>query len=802
MTVLTLVCCVLTALKIGVFDSGNGETSDVNKAIVQSGASSWLQSVTVGYDDVVGNVVAAHNNGVVGFIGPASSPLASVAGYICTSRRTPLLTSSTPLPELSNQFSFITNVLPAVEDHATAILNFASNHSLTRVSVVYDNSVDSRQLALQVNKQSTSEQHIWLHELPRGEADISNYFLELKIRFGQLVVIMGSSSELLAAAKKSGLVSTGRAWLLAGTAKGLVPEMSLQERISYMGLLHLRVSNESGSQTFMEASSLIRSLSSAYPELPSVGPWSHGDVVFNSLIKNKLNNISLEIANFDAAEWKVVSSQTGQTTTVYRDVLWPGNSKVTSNRPLVGRTLKVLFIIAHPFMQFVDGKPTGFIWELQEHIRLSLGYNVTASFQDGNWTQALYKLDQYDMVCGDITINEFRETLADFTQPFVETSDSMIMLRPKMSTSYWQVFYPFRVTVWFTWVGVMFVAAIVFYIVEKDSENEYLTTGHLQTTIETCIWWSFTAMLSVNEGMPVTRAGRLLTAAVFFLSLVFIATYTAELAAMLSIKVATYYVDDFDEIQNGQIVLSEVAVPADSSNELRLGASLGRKGYVIADDPGDMVDKIKLGKVRVGIFDGIWNRYAATSDWPDCSLEVHGSPFNNFGLGFALPRDSVYTTFVSEHILKLKEAGEIERLIEKYLTGSCTEQSEEEGVHQLEFSAFVGVYLVYAMALIIVLITHFVEKKLLADGKIKIPEPEAPKCCQNRKHSRANINVLPRSMSPDNEVSSQLLELSKQISDIRDCLSIPNKKNNNNNSVGPPMLNLPGQTQPVVSDVE
>ncbi|CAF3232871.1 unnamed protein product [Rotaria socialis] len=64
-----------------------------------------------------------------------------------------------------------------------------------------------------------------------------------------------------------------------------------------------------------------------------------------------------------------------------------------------------------------------------------------------------------------------------------------------------------------------------------------------------------------------TVAGRFLTASLYMLSIVLLATYTADLASDLTIAKSEYIISGIDDIKNGKIPFHRIGIPINTAVE-------------------------------------------------------------------------------------------------------------------------------------------------------------------------------------------------------------------------------------------
>ena len=711
-------------INIGVFDPSGLDQARVISAVngAQNIVVERVQDISV---NSVRTAVAADN---VAFIGVNSADdLYAIQEQLSISK-TPLISTAVRPKESSfDKYPFVTSVQPPISEFATRLTEYATTHGTPNIALVHDGSAVSIEFAAQLmhlHDDNPSANRLIFHRMPTTAAERDALFISLKDDHIEVVAISSTDVQQVKELTLSAKLNVGRVWIVVQFQ--FDPEF--ESSVIVENLMQIR---QDKVPVALAGTILTRALS-AYTTNPPV-PWNHGDPLLE-LIKNQIILQERSVVGFyicDTREWGL-SSVTN----------WPlgqRNSK-TGIRPMDGITFKVLFKISEPYLYENNGKYTGFIADFEKRIRTTLGYKAEVNYTNIAHGEAIKLAGKpYDIVFGDFSITDERQTLYDFTQPFLETSDSMIMRAPGNKDVYVQWLKPFSPAVWACWIGVWFIGACAYYIVgTSDTESnpepvsreeridEYAKLEENETPwcfecsynkhtsadgkgkCRSC-WNIFSALtnylylgfvtLFEGDGDAVATSRKFLMTAFTIAQLIFTSTYTAQLAALLAEKDLDYSVNTFSEIRYGEVALKDVTLPMDTSNQLRFDTTLNiedltNKGYVSAKNENDMVALIKSKKADVGIYDAIWTRWKATSD-DGCNIVVHGDKWNRFGFGFVLPKSSPYTSLFTEVVLELRSDFEfISDLEAAYFIGNCPEipTNDSGEVPKVDLSGFAVVW--------------------------------------------------------------------------------------------------------------
>lgn len=270
-----------------------------------------------------------------------------------------------------------------------------------------------------------------------------------------------------------------------------------------------------------------------------------------------------------------------------------------------------------------------------------------------------------------ITINSQREKVIDFSKPYKTLGISMIMKKPEKQTSLFEFLEPLSTIVWFLLLGAFLLVSITLYIVDRVAPTP---DGAVRFDVQDSLWFTFASMvLSGADKIPRTISGRIIASSLWFFSLIIISSYTANLAAFLTvskIESPIQSVRDLAEqtkVHYGTVRHSQVSAFFEHSKLYPFQKMWQTMSSV---EPFSMVNTSEEGFRRVKESDGT---YAFLWDSPvighrvteDCEFMEVGRPFDSRGYGIGVPPRASFRDDLTMAILKLGESGDLQLFEER-----------------------------------------------------------------------------------------------------------------------------------------
>ncbi|CAJ0946966.1 unnamed protein product, partial [Mesorhabditis belari] len=326
-----------------------------------------------------------------------------------------------------------------------------------------------------------------------------------------------------------------------------------------------------------------------------------------------------------------------------------------------------------------------------------------------------------DMAVAPITVTALRLEVVDFTDPFLQLGISMLMRKPdqKSRVSITSFLLPLTSRVWsITLVAILLTTVIltfVSYITATDTKKSF--------PILNSIWFLACILLRASSGYGCpTFASRVVSTAWWAFTLVLIAQYTANFAAVLTVAGRSMPFNSFEELGNqteytfGSIFGGSTAqffkysrIETFEKIWQRMSA-MGNESFVYKNDQG--VNR-SLETKYVFLMESASLEYRVAQN---CNLTKVGNVvLGSNGYSIALPKGSRWREKLTRQILDFNEKGIIMMLKKKWWTSAqdskCVEENQVVG-QPLGMDRMAGLFILLFGGLIFSFIVGLLEKFL------------------------------------------------------------------------------------------
>ncbi|XP_078325983.1 glutamate receptor 1-like isoform X4 [Crassostrea virginica] len=390
--------------------------------------------------------------------------------------------------------------------------------------------------------------------------------------------------------------------------------------------------------------------------------------------------------------------------------------------PLKGRTVSVVMILEKPFtmmkrdymQRLGNDRFEGFAVDLITEVAKMLDFNFEIYLvhdgkfgqkkENGEWNGMIGELlaGNATMLVAPLSINSQREEAVDFTKPFMTRYISVLMRVPQSEQSYFEFLNPLHQNVWYCTFGAFIVVSVILYFLERfgiRQNKDYPTISFRES-----FWFVFGSLLQGNtDSSPSTLPGRILTSAWWFFALILISSYTANLAAFLTVKKINTPIKSVTDlasqtkIKYGTVKSSGIMFFFKNTNIEHFAKMWTQMSEV---DPSSMVDDTDKGfqKVKEGNYAFFWdttvNKYKTIED---CQFMEIGPYFDPKGFGIGVPPGAIYREDLSMAILKLSDTGMLHQLENKWWPSkSCPDLSKPSAdeTSELSIESVAGVFFI------------------------------------------------------------------------------------------------------------
>ncbi|XP_029368897.1 glutamate receptor 1a isoform X6 [Echeneis naucrates] len=383
---------------------------------------------------------------------------------------------------------------------------------------------------------------------------------------------------------------------------------------------------------------------------------------------------------------------------------------------LQNRTYIVTTILESPYVMLKKNheqlagneKYEGYIVELAAEIAKHVGYQYKLKIvSDGKygardpetkmWNGMVGELvyGKADVAVAPLTITLVREEVIDFSKPFMSLGISIMIKKPtKSKPGVFSFLDPLAYEIWmcivFAYIGV----SVVLFLVSRFSPYEWHAEDyeeggepHPEQTNEfgifNSLWFSLGAFMQQGcDISPRSLSGRIVGGVWWFFTLIIISSYTANLAAFLTVERMVSPIESAEDLAK-QTEIAYGTLDAGSTKEFfrRSKIAVFEKmwSYMKAADPSVFVKTTDEGVMRVRkskgkyayLLESTMNEYIEQRK--PCDTMKVGGNLDSKGYGIATPKGSPLRNPVNLAVLKLNEQGLLDKLKNKwwYDKGEC-----------------------------------------------------------------------------------------------------------------------------------
>ncbi|XP_037026038.1 glutamate receptor ionotropic, kainate 2-like [Bradysia coprophila] len=420
-------------------------------------------------------------------------------------------------------------------------------------------------------------------------------------------------------------------------------------------------------------------------------------------------------------------------------------SQVTQS--LQNKTVIVASIIGAPFLtrriakegEKLEGNEEfeGYSKDVIETLALNIKFSYKLELVDDNkqgsydkktkkWNGLVKRLldRKADLAICDLTITYERRTQVDFTMPFMTLGISILYAKPhKEPPDLFSFMSPLSLSVWiYMATAYLCISVLLFFLAKTaadDWENPHpcnTDPDELETiwNMHNCIW--LTAGSIMQQGcdiLPKAISTRLAAGLWWFFALIVISSYTANLAAFLTMERMEASIESAEDLAKQSKIKyggvkdgSTMAFfkKSNFSTYQRMWAAMeSAEPSVFAQNNEEGVDRVKRGnRMYAFLMESTLIEYHSNRN---CNLTQVGGLLDSKGYGIAMPVNSPYRSLISEAVLKLQEDGTLQRLKTKWWKDENLKVNCDEGKQgatatpELGMANVGGVFLVLACGL-------------------------------------------------------------------------------------------------------
>ncbi|ERL85395.1 hypothetical protein D910_02815 [Dendroctonus ponderosae] len=382
----------------------------------------------------------------------------------------------------------------------------------------------------------------------------------------------------------------------------------------------------------------------------------------------------------------------------------------------------------------------------------------------GGWDGMVGELvrNEADLTIAPITITSERERVIDFSKPFMSLGISIMIKKPmKQKPGVFSFLNPLSQEIWISVVFAFVGVSIVLFIVSRFSPYEWRILHHSDEPIRlpphlhtnsggtmandfsllNSLWFSLAAFMQQGGDIsPKSISGRIVGACWWFFTLIIISSYTANLAAFLTVERMVAPINSPEdlasqtEVEYGTLMggatwdffkRSQITLYS------RMWEFMNSRKHVFVRSYDDGIRRVRQSKGKYALLiESPKNDYI--NEREPCDTMKVGRNFDAKGFGVATPLGSPLRDAVNLAVLSLKEDGELTKLKNKwwYDRTECPKDKQDSLRNELSLSNVAGVFYILIGGLFVamgVAALEFCYKSHLEAKRAKIPISDALK---------------------------------------------------------------------------
>ncbi|XP_015923374.1 glutamate receptor ionotropic, kainate 2 isoform X2 [Parasteatoda tepidariorum] len=487
-------------------------------------------------------------------------------------------------------------------------------------------------------------------------------------------------------------------------------------------------------------------------------PWTDGSSLFNYINSVEFLGLTGKVqfkegrrssVKFDLLKLRETSlEKVGEWTTGGH--LNITNHKVFHEFGTTNITLKVTTIESTPYVMMKKDKNQtgndrfeGFCIDLLKTIADLIGFSYelyivpdkkfgAENTTTGEWNGLVREIidKNADLAMAPMTINYARESVIDFTKPFMNLGIGILFKLPKsMPSRLFSFMSPLAVDIWLYVLAAYALVSCCMFIVARFSPYEWQNPHPCvsdsdvmenQFSLANSFW--FTIVTLMHQGCdlnPKATSTRIIGAMWWFFTLIMISSYTANLAAFLTVERMITPIESVEDLAEQNKIAygtleggSTMTFFRDSKIE-----TYQKMWRFMENRPSVFVSSYEEGVKRVLEGNYAFLMESTILDYSvqrDCNLTQVGGLLDSKGYGIATPMGSPWRDKISLAILDLQEKGVIQMLYNKWWKSSgvscAREDKNKEGkANSLGVGNIGGVFVVLLCGLAVAFVAAIIE---------------------------------------------------------------------------------------------
>nr|XP_055075680.1 glutamate receptor ionotropic, kainate 5 isoform X3 [Misgurnus anguillicaudatus] len=730
--------------------------------------------------------------GVVSVIGPASSPAsASTVSHICGEKEIPHIKigpEETPrLPYL--RFASVT-LYPSNEDLSLAIGAILRSFSYPTASLICAKAECLLRLEELVRHFLISRETLSVRMLEEN-LDPTPLLKEIRDDKVATIIIDANASLSILILKKAselGMTSAFYKYILTTMDFPLLRlDDVVDDQSNIVGFSMLNISHP----FYLE---FIRSLNLSWREGCDLSPYPGpaveydgltGHIEFNS--KGQRTNYTLRILEKFKGGHKEIGIWYSNNTLAMNST----SLDINTSETLANKTLIVTTILENPYVmrkanyqEFqgndqYEGFCVDMLRELADILKFSFRIKLVddglygAPEPNGSWTGMVGELinRKADLAVAGFTITSEREKVIDFSKPFMNLGISILYrVHIGRKPGYFSFLDPFSPAVWLFMLLAYLAVSCILFLAARLSPYEWYNPFPCwrdrkdllenQYTLGNSLWFPIGGFMQQgSEIMPRALSTRCVSGVWWAFTLIIISSYTANLAAFLTVQRMEVPIESADDLAD-QTNIQYGTIQGGSTMTFFMNSRYQTYqrmwNYMYSKQPSVFVKSTEEGIARVVnskyafLLESTMNEYHRRLN---CNLTQIGGLLDTKGYGIGMPLGSPYRDEITLGVLHMQENNRLEILKRRWWEGGKCPKEEDHRAKGLGMENIGGIFVVLICGLIIAVFVAIMEFVWSTRRSAETDEVR-PHPCSARNHRHTRVSVCQEMMTEFRNVIS------------------------------------------------
>uniref|UniRef100_A0A8B9VYX6 Glutamate receptor n=1 Tax=Anas zonorhyncha TaxID=75864 RepID=A0A8B9VYX6_9AVES len=451
----------------------------------------------------------------------------------------------------------------------------------------------------------------------------------------------------------------------------------------------------------------------------------------------KVRGVLMHFVSFQVGTWNPAN---GLNITEIAKGRGPNVTDSLSNRSLIVTT-----VLEEPFVMFRKSDTAlfgndrfeGYCIDLLKELAIILGFTYEirlvedgkygAQDDKGQWNGMIKELIDHkaDLAVAPLTITHVREKAIDFSKPFMTLGVSILYRKPNgTNPSVFSFLNPLSPDIWMYILLAYLGVSCVLFVIARFSPYEWYDAHPCNPgsdivennfTLLNSFWFGMGALMQQgSELMPKALSTRIIGGIWWFFTLIIISSYTANLAAFLTVERMESPIDSADDLaKQTKIEYGAVKDGATMTFFKKSKISTFEKMWAfMSSKPTALVKSNEEGIQRTLTADYALLMESTTIEYitqRNCNLTQIGGLIDSKGYGIGTPMGSPYRDKITIAILQLQEEDKLHVMKEKWWRGNGCPEDENKEASALGIQNIGGIFIVLAAGLVLSVFVAMVE---------------------------------------------------------------------------------------------